>query len=91
MQYHAESTKSYKQNEHLSNILLAGQKAGQLIEQLLAFSRKDKEGFEALQMAPLIKSDYSILRSSLPSSIDIQLHVSEDLPNVLCNPLWQAS
>ncbi|MBT4837993.1 MAG: response regulator [Methylococcales bacterium] len=72
--------------EYLENILMAGKRASKLVEQMLAFSRRDQIINIPIQLASLIKDEIKMLRSTLPSTIEIEEFIDENLPKVLLNP-----
>ncbi|MCP4042439.1 MAG: PAS domain S-box protein, partial [Gammaproteobacteria bacterium] len=77
-----------KTAKYLSNIQKAGNRAAALVSQMLAFSRKEggEYQYRSLQLAPLIKEDIKLLRSTLPTSIEIKTKFEDHLPEVLTDP-----
>ncbi|MCU0578931.1 MAG: PAS domain S-box protein, partial [Desulfobacterota bacterium] len=65
--------------QDLDQVLQAGQRAKELVRQILTFSRKGVETLAALDMVPIIKEALKLLRASLPATIEIKtrLTVSE--------------
>jgi PAS domain S-box-containing protein len=61
----------------LDQIVLAGNRATDLIKQILTFSRKKKQQKEALEIHQTVKEAIKMMRSSLPTSIDIQENINE--------------
>ena len=55
----------------LDEVLLAGNRAKGLVQQILAFSRQDDTDRIALQPASIIKETITMLRPSLPTTIEI--------------------
>ncbi len=76
-----------KRNKNLKNILQASNRASELVAQMLTFSRGDSTIDKTQQLASLIEQDVSLLRSSLPASIDIKINITEDLPRVQMNAI----
>jgi signal transduction histidine kinase/CheY-like chemotaxis protein len=70
----------------LEQIHLAGTRARDLVAQILAFSRQSTEGKRPLRIQPLIKETANLLRSSVPSSIEIKLDVDPSCREVLALP-----
>ncbi len=68
---------------YLKNVQQAADRASKLVAQMLTFSRSNETKGELLQLAPLVKQDVEMLRSSLPSSIEIRTEIREGLPSVL--------
>ena len=58
--------------EDLSQIMKAGNRAKDLVKQILAISRKDEQEIIPVQLTPLIKEALKMLRSTLPSSVTLK-------------------
>jgi len=57
------------------DIYKAADRAKGLVKQLLDFSRKSESSKQNLSLTTLIKEEMKLLRSSIPSTIDIQTHI----------------
>ena len=69
-------------------ILLAANRAKELVRQILAFSRQvptDKR--EPVQLQSLIKEVLKLLWATLPSSIEVYQEIAPDVGSVLANPV----
>ncbi len=75
-----------KLTAQLDRVLEASERARNLVAQMLAFSRGETGNDKPLQLQPLIKEDLKMLRSTLPSSIEITTEMEENLPAVLMDP-----
>jgi len=68
--------KKVKGNEaaqrHLEQVLKASSRAADLVRQILAFSRQTEQERKPVQMTPIVKEVLKLLRSSLPSTIEIK-------------------
>jgi CheY-like chemotaxis protein len=73
--------------EYLEAVYQAGERARDLISQMMTFSRSGSAELEPMQLNPIIKESVKMLRSIIPSSIAINLHVEPGLPNVNSNPV----
>ena len=73
-------------HNNLAQILVAGTRARELVRQILTFSRQDELELKPLDIAPLIKEALKLLRSSLPTTIEIRQHISNELDNVMAEP-----
>jgi len=62
---------------HISNVLKAGHRAGELVKQILAFSRHIKPEKKPLDIAPIVREVLKLLRAPLPSTIKIQQFIGE--------------
>lgn len=76
-----------KQTEYLEQILQASDRAKDLISQMMIFSRTEKNKNQPFNMATLIKQDIKMLRSVIPSSITIEQHIEQDLPDIMLEPV----
>ncbi|MBI5896913.1 MAG: response regulator, partial [Desulfobacterales bacterium] len=60
---------------YINQVLRAGQRAHDLVQQILTFSRQTETEAKPIQIQPIIKEALKLLRPSLPSTIDIQVEV----------------
>lgn len=72
--------------ENLEHVLKAGYRAKDLVKQILAFSRQYKQEREAIHIAPLVEEALTLLRASLPSTIDICQDLDTTCGTVLAGP-----
>jgi PAS domain S-box-containing protein len=56
---------------HLQNILIASERAKNLVYQILAFSRQGEQELRPIQVKTTVREALKLLRASLPSTIDI--------------------
>jgi PAS domain S-box-containing protein len=71
----SDAEKGTELHETLSQILTAAYRQRDLVKQILAFSRKSEGKSSPVKVAPLLKETLSLLRASLPSTIQVQLHI----------------
>ena len=64
----SESSQSRK---YLSTVVEAGERAAELVEQILTFSRRDKEDIQPFQLQVILKEALKMLRTSIPAHIQI--------------------
>ena len=64
---------------YLDQITRAGERARDLVQQLLAFSRGDVGGLQVLEPEPLVKEGISMLSSLIPSSINLNFNIKNNL------------
>jgi signal transduction histidine kinase/ActR/RegA family two-component response regulator len=57
---------------NLHEVLKAGRRAKELIQQILAFSRERDQDFRPMAMRPVINEALKLLRASLPTTVEIQ-------------------
>ena len=63
---------------NLEQILRAGQRAKDLINQILAFSRKADSEREVIQLGTIVKESLKMLRATIPTTIDIKQNIRPD-------------
>jgi PAS domain S-box-containing protein len=71
---------------NLDLILKSGLRGKDLVEQMLLFSRKSEKKQEVLTLTPLIKETFKLLRSTLPTTIQIKLHLETESDGVYADP-----
>ncbi|MGB0606541.1 MAG: hybrid sensor histidine kinase/response regulator, partial [Candidatus Latescibacterota bacterium] len=71
--------------ESINTSLKAGEQARQLVQQILTFSRKQPEETAPLNIIPVVKEALKLVRSSLPTTIDIQQHVASGSLSIMGN------
>jgi two-component system cell cycle sensor histidine kinase/response regulator CckA len=79
-------TKKSPLYRNLNQILQAGMRARDLVHQILTFSRQEKREPKPIQMGNLVKEALEMLRSTLPSTIEITQHLSPSVENVMADP-----
>jgi PAS domain S-box-containing protein len=71
---------------YLDEILKAGERAKNLVSQILAFSRQNESERKPIQLRPIVKESLKLLRASLPATIEIRQDVGTDEAIVLADP-----
>jgi len=64
--------KGSEQAKYIDEVLHAGHRARDLVQQILTFARKGKEEKRAVQVSLIVKEALKLLRATLPSSIEIK-------------------
>ncbi|UCE89851.1 MAG: PAS domain S-box protein, partial [Pseudomonadota bacterium] len=82
-----ERHKDDKLQRYLERAQKSGQRARDLIQQMLTFSRGQRGEPRALSMRPYIKESVKLLDSSLPSSIEISVNCADNVPRVMIDPV----
>ena len=72
--------------KNLAEVLKAANRAKELIQQILTFSRQNGQERKPLKVQTLIKEALKLLRATIPSSIEIQCFVEEDCGHVKGDP-----
>ncbi|MBW1732746.1 MAG: PAS domain S-box protein, partial [Deltaproteobacteria bacterium] len=75
-----------KAKESLKEVLKAGLRAKNLVKQILAFSRKSEQERIPMQISPIVKEALKLLRSSLPTTIEIRQNIESDTGIVEADP-----
>ncbi|MBW1704476.1 MAG: PAS domain S-box protein [Deltaproteobacteria bacterium] len=68
-----------KAKYNLKAVLKACDRAKDLVNQILAFSRQSEEKRRPIQIAPIVKEALKLLRATLPANIEIRRQVKEDM------------
>ncbi|RDH84688.1 MAG: hypothetical protein DIZ80_04265 [endosymbiont of Galathealinum brachiosum] len=74
-----------KLHKYLTQIQNSGIKARDIIAQLQSINLQDDSAEKAILLPSLLKGTLQMLRSALPSSIDMQLNINNDVPAVKIN------
>ncbi|MBS3731784.1 MAG: PAS domain S-box protein [Desulfobacterales bacterium] len=59
-------------HKNLSQILVAGNRARDLVKRILAVSRQEEQGFDSIPITPLLKEALKMLRATIPASIEVR-------------------
>jgi PAS domain S-box-containing protein len=71
----------------LEEVELACNRARELIQQMLVFSRGRRGAARAVALAPLVRQAIRLVRSSLPSTLEISAELGSELPAALLDPV----
>ncbi|MBT5739352.1 MAG: response regulator [Planctomycetes bacterium] len=71
--------------EYSNRILLQGERAAQLIRQILDFSRKVESESERIDLVEFIPETVQMLHSGVPSSIEVKQHFDEGVAHIEFN------
>ena len=71
---------------NLELILKSGLRGKDLVRQMLLFSRKSEKKQEILTLTPLIKETFKLLRSSLPTTVQMKLLLETESDAVYADP-----
>ena len=87
---YTEMAMDKNQNENmeqdLREILNGSQRATNLVKQILTFSRQDDHEMKPLDIKVLLKEAVKFLRSSIPTTIEINQQLTEESCNILADP-----
>jgi len=73
-----EKSKGTLVEEDLREVLIASGRATDLVRQILAFSRQDKQEAKPIQVKPIANEVLKLLRPSLPTTIEIRTNIQSD-------------
>jgi PAS domain S-box-containing protein len=71
--------------EYMEQISTAGKRAAHLVDQILAFSHKSKQESKPLHLQLILEEVLPLLRSSIPTTIEIQQFIDADTGPVLAD------
>lgn len=71
---------------YINEVIDEGEKARDLITQMLAFARTNSNEDVALNPVPLIKELAKVTQTSLPSNIKLSINAEVDIPKILIDP-----
>jgi len=71
--------------QNLREVLIAGNRAKDLVKQILAFSRQAEQESKPVQIRPILKEALKLLRATLPATIAIRQDIQSD-SDVLADP-----
>ena len=63
-------------HSNLREVLIAGNRAKDLVKQILAFSRQADQELKPVQVDLIVKEAVKLIRASLPSTIEIELNLA---------------
>lgn len=71
----------------LAEVLSAAERAKDLVKQILAFSRQSQPELKPIQLQLVVKEVVKMLRSTIPSTIEMYSAVEEGVPPILADPV----
>jgi PAS domain S-box-containing protein len=71
---------------NLQEVLTAGRRAKDLVQQILTFSRQTEQERKPVPFNSIVKEVLRLLRASLPSTIEIRQDISPEVITVLADP-----
>ncbi|MCA9420570.1 MAG: PAS domain S-box protein, partial [Nitrospira sp.] len=72
---------------NLEEVMVAGQRAKELVQQILAFSRQTEQIRQPLDLQLVVKEVCKFLRATLPATIDIRQNFAEATSIILGDPI----
>ncbi len=86
MVYYGKSTGASDIHNYLKKILDAGNRAKDLVNQILTFSRQREQEHKPVKTSPLIKEALKLLRSTLPANIGITQSINTSADTIFADP-----
>jgi len=84
---HVEAHPDAKLIRYLDRAQQSGQRARDLIQQMLTFSRGQRGEPRPVMLAALVREWVGLLESTLPSSVEIRTELEQDAPAVMIDPI----
>jgi PAS domain S-box-containing protein len=84
---HAETLGDEKLSRYMDRAQRSGQRARDLIQQMLTFSRGRRGEPRPVSLQPLIEEWVGLLESTLPSSVEIRTDLDAQVPEVMLDPV----
>jgi PAS domain S-box-containing protein len=81
-----ESSEGSPARKSLEQVLSAGERAKDLVKQILAFSRQAEEERRPILLEPLVKEALKLVRATLPSTIEIRQFIAPHVGSVMADP-----
>lgn len=82
-----EAPKESEMKENLEQVRRAGQRAKDLVGHILTFSRHTETQHQPLDVIPIVKEAIKMLRSTLPSTIEIKQSIEEGIIKIMADPV----
>lgn len=73
-------------DDSLSEIERAADRAGALVQQILAFSRQQEHARRVILLGPVVKEAVRFVRATIPAVVTIETSVGRSVPPVLADP-----
>ena len=77
---------SSQARDSLNQVIAAGNRARQLIQQILSFSRSVQQDRRPLEITPIVKECLRFLRASIPTTISIDGDIPDKLGTLMADP-----
>ncbi len=77
----------HKITKNMNAILRSGDRATQLIRQILSFSKNHSETKKAIKIKPIIQDAISLLSSGLPKTVDLKTYLEEEDSSIYGNAM----
>ncbi|MFH1983224.1 MAG: PAS domain S-box protein [Pseudomonadota bacterium] len=82
-----ESHADIKLGNYVTQIIKAGHRAKELVQQILLFSRQDRSEKGPIDISRVVDEALKLIKASLPANIEIQTNISHNLAPVFANEI----
>jgi len=76
-----------KLERYLSEVIDGGKRASKIIDEMLIFSRNEREVKNTIHVNDVVIKTVSLLKGMLPSSIEINVTIEKDIPAIQIDPI----
>ena len=73
--------------EHVQRVINAASRGRELVQKILAFSRKTERARHLVSLSAITKETAQLLRASIPTTIEIMLDMAETSDTILATPV----
>ena len=80
-----ELPKNSPARKSLGEVIKAGNRAKEIVKQILTLSRRVEQEVVPVKVTPVIIEALNLIRATLPSSIDIQQEITAEYDTVICD------
>ena len=81
-----ETPKGSMIEKRLTRVIEASERAKDLVNQILTFSRQREQAKKSLQIRPIVMEALKLLQASIPSTIHFQIDITEETGVILADP-----
>jgi signal transduction histidine kinase/ActR/RegA family two-component response regulator len=71
---------------NMQHVLEASDRAKDLVNQILTFSRQNEDERQAIQLSQIVEESLRIIKTSIPTSIQIRQHIDDEAGMVMADP-----
>ncbi|MEA1921856.1 MAG: PAS domain S-box protein [Pseudomonadota bacterium] len=75
-----------KAQKNITQVIASGRRAADLVKQILTFSRKEAQNLKVFNPHPVVKEALKMMRSSLPTTIQIEEELDLDCGKIEADP-----
>ncbi len=82
-----ENTRNHdKTNSYIQQVIMAGNRAAELVKQILAFSRKSEQSLTHISPSRIVAEALKLIRAACPTTIKIQVEIVQSDDYILADP-----